>query len=134
VAELHGHGARRRSYAGADALERSRHKPRVASNDEALGASSRQSASSKFWKETAIFVIEDDAQKRSGSCGRPSHSWAGDFPVDQTRRGGQHDVYDGVDGPTMELILGLPPMTQFDAAATPMFYSFTASRWRIRFG
>jgi hypothetical protein len=28
---------------------------------------------------------------------------------------------------TMELILGLPPMTQFDAAATPMFGCFTAS-------
>ena len=26
---------------------------------------------------------------------------------------------------TMELILGLPPMTQFDAAATPMYFSFT---------
>jgi hypothetical protein len=28
---------------------------------------------------------------------------------------------------TMELILGLPPMTQFDAAATPMYASFTAT-------
>ncbi|MEO6730451.1 MAG: hypothetical protein ABIN01_04485 [Ferruginibacter sp.] len=27
---------------------------------------------------------------------------------------------------TMELILGLPPMTQFDAAATPMWRSFTS--------
>ena len=27
---------------------------------------------------------------------------------------------------TMELILGLPPMTQYDAAATPMYRSFTA--------
>jgi hypothetical protein len=26
---------------------------------------------------------------------------------------------------TMELILGLPPLSQFDAAATPMFESFT---------
>jgi hypothetical protein len=27
---------------------------------------------------------------------------------------------------TIELILGLPPMTQYDAAATPMWRSFTA--------
>lgn len=27
---------------------------------------------------------------------------------------------------SMELILGLPPMTQFDAAATPMYASFTS--------
>ncbi len=96
----------------------------VASNDIALGRIVAAASRSRFWKEMAIFVVEDDAQ------GGPDHvdshripglvisPWAKRGVVDST-----HYTTAGVLR-TMELILGLPPMTQYDAAATPLFRSF----------
>jgi hypothetical protein len=98
----------------------------VASNDVALGQIVEAVSHSRFWKETAIFVIEDDAQNGPDhvdahrTVGLVVSPWVKRGVVDSTMYTTTSMVR------TMELILGLQPMTQFDAAATPMYASFTA--------
>ena len=97
----------------------------VASNDQALGNIVQAVSRSKFWKETAIFVIEDDAQNGPDhvdahrTVGLVISPWVKRGVVDSTMYTTSSYVR------TMELILGLPPMTQFDSAATPLYFSFT---------
>lgn len=97
----------------------------VAENDVALGRLVEAITHSPFWKETAIFVIEDDAQ--NGSDHVDAHRTVGLVISPFTRRGGFVDstMYSTVSMlRTMELILGLPPMSQHDASATPMTNAF----------
>jgi hypothetical protein len=97
----------------------------VASNDQALGNIVQAVSRSKFWKETAIFVIEDDAQNGPDhvdahrTVGLVISPWVKRGIVDSTMYTTSSYVR------TMELILGLPPMTQFDSAATPLYSSFS---------
>jgi YVTN family beta-propeller protein len=97
----------------------------VASNDLALGRIVEAITRSKYWPETAIFVIEDDAQ--NGPDHVDAHRTVGLVISPYTRRkvvdSTQYQTVSMIR--TMELILGLPPLSQFDAAATPMFASFT---------
>ena len=99
----------------------------VASNDLAVGQIVEAVSHSKFWKETAIFVIEDDAQNGPDhvdahrTVGLVISPWIKRGIVDSTMYTTSSFVR------TMELILGLDPMTQFDAAATPMYASFTTA-------
>src|SRR5262249_46069036 len=97
----------------------------VASNDLALGRLVEAVSRGKHWKETAIFVIEDDAQ--NGPDHVDAHRTVGLVISPYVRR---HSVdstqYATVSMiRTMELILSLPPLSQYDAAARPMFASFT---------
>ena len=97
----------------------------VAENDVALGRLVEAISHSPFWKETAIFVIEDDAQ--NGSDHVDAHRTVGLVISPFTRRGGFVDstMYSTVSMlRTLELILGLPPMSQHDASATPMTNAF----------
>jgi len=96
----------------------------IADNDLALGRVVDAVSHSKFWAETAIFVLEDDAQNG------PDHVDAHRIPAlvisPWTKR---HAVDSSLYSTTsmlrtMELILGLEPMSQFDAAALPMWASF----------
>lgn len=98
---------------------------RVASNDQALGMIVEAVSKSSFWKETAIFVIEDDAQ--NGPDHVDAHRTVGLVISPWIKRGAMDSTMYTTASMvrTMELILGLPPMTQFDAAATPMHLSFT---------
>lgn len=97
----------------------------VASNDLALGRIVDAVTHSKFWPETAIFVIEDDAQ--NGPDHVDAHRTVGLVISPYTKRhhldSTQYQTVSMIR--TMELILGLPPLSQFDAAASPMFASFT---------
>jgi YVTN family beta-propeller protein len=97
----------------------------VASNDLALGRLVDAVSHSKSWPETAIFVIEDDAQ--NGPDHVDAHRTVGLVISPYTKRGAldstQYQTVSMIR--TMELILGLPPLSQFDAAASPMFASFT---------
>jgi YVTN family beta-propeller protein len=99
----------------------------VANNDYALGMIVDRITHSKYWPETAIFIIEDDAQDG------PDH-------VDARRTTGfvispytKRRVIDSTLYTTssmlrtMELLLGLPPMSQYDAAATPMYAAFATT-------
>jgi YVTN family beta-propeller protein len=97
----------------------------VASNDLALGRIVDAVSKSKLWPETAIFVIEDDAQ--NGPDHVDAHRTVGFVISPYTKRGTLDSTQYGTVSMirTMELILGLPPLSQYDAAATPMFRSFS---------
>ncbi|NIA29356.1 MAG: hypothetical protein GWP06_05500, partial [Actinobacteria bacterium] len=79
---------------------------------------------SKFWKESAIFVLEDDAQ--NGPDHVDAHRSVLLVASPYTRRGHvDHNMYDTASVlKTIELILGLPPMSQYDAAAFPLIPAF----------
>jgi YVTN family beta-propeller protein len=116
LAENHTHGLNPGSYTPEAC---------VGSNDLALGKIVEAVTHSKFWPETAIFVIEDDAQ--NGHDHVDAHRTIGLVISPYTRRG----VVDSTMYTTasyvrtMELILSLAPMTQYDAAAMPMYNSFS---------
>jgi YVTN family beta-propeller protein len=99
----------------------------VADNDYAIGQLVDAVSHSRYWPNTAIFIIEDDAQDG------PDH-------VDARRTVGlvispyvKRGIVDSTLYSTssmlrsMELLLGLPPMSQYDAAAMPMYASFGAT-------
>ncbi len=96
----------------------------VAENDLALGRVVEAISQSRFWKESAIFILEDDAQNG------PDHVDAHRSPAfvvsPFTKRAAVDSTLYTTSGMlrTMELILGLPPMSQYDAAATPMYHAF----------
>ena len=98
----------------------------VADNDLALGWLVEAVSHSKFWADTVIFVLEDDAQNG------PDHVDAHRMPAlvisPWTRRGAVDSTLYSTTSMlhTIELILGLQPMSQYDAAATPMWASFQA--------
>lgn len=92
----------------------------VADNDLALGRIVEAVSKSKFWKETAIFVIEDDAQAGLDHVdGRRTVSLC---ISPYTKRGSVVSTMYNQNSilRTIQLILGLTPMTQFDLLATPM--------------
>lgn len=97
----------------------------VGSNDQALGRIVEAVSKSRFWAETAIFVIEDDAQ--DGPDHVDTHRTVGLVLSPYVRQGMvDSTLYSTVSMiRTMELILGLPPMTQNDALAMPMYNCFT---------
>ena len=100
----------------------------VHDNDAAIGLLVDAVSHSPYWKDTAIFILEDDAQdgpdhvdahRSTALVISPYTAHAGGF-VD-------HTLYDTASLlRTLELILGLPPLSQFDAAATPMAAAFSA--------
>ncbi len=98
----------------------------VADNDLALGRLVEAISKSRYWKDSAIFVVEDDAQ--NGVDHVDGHRtvalaigpWVKRKAVDSTFYTTIHMFR------TIEQILGLPPANQFDLAAEPMFTVFTA--------
>jgi YVTN family beta-propeller protein len=96
----------------------------VGNNDLAVGQLVEAATHSRFWSKMAIFIIEDDTQNG------PDHVDAHRTPglvlspyckrhfVDSTLYTTASMVR------TIELILGLPPLTQYDAGATPIFNAF----------
>lgn len=97
----------------------------VADNDLALGKIVDTVSHSKYWKDTAIFVVEDDAQ--AGPDHVDAHRTIAQVisPYTQTGRVDSHFYSQVSMLRTMELFLGIQPMSQFDAAAVPMIWSFT---------
>ncbi len=98
----------------------------VADNDLAVGMLVDYLSKSPVWKDCVVFILEDDAQDG------PDHVDAHRSPVYIAgpyvkRNFVDHTSYttSGVIR-TMELILGLPPMSQYDAAATPLWRCFTS--------
>lgn len=96
----------------------------VADNDVALGMIVESISKSRYWEKSAIFVVEDDAQ--NGSDHVDAHRTVALAISPYTRKGTVDSTLYTTSSMlrTMELILGLEPMTQFDAAATPMYRSF----------
>ena len=99
----------------------------VADNDLAVGMFVEYLSKSPVWKESVVFIIEDDAQ--NGPDHVDAHRTTAYVAGPHVKRGFvDHTMYSTSSMlRTMELILGLPPMSQFDAAATPMWRSFTGN-------
>jgi len=97
----------------------------VADNDLALGRIVEAISHSKFWKKTCILVTEDDPQ--AGLDHVDGHRTVGLVISPYTKRGevistnySQINMFR-----TIENILGIPPLNQFDLAAEPMVDCFT---------
>ncbi len=97
----------------------------VADNDLALGQIVEAISHSKFWNETCILVTEDDPQ--AGLDHVDGHRTVGFVISPYTKRGEVVSTYYSQINMmrTMENILGIPPMNQFDYAAEPMADCFT---------
>ena len=99
----------------------------VADNDLAVGQFIEYLSKSKVWNESAVFVVEDDAQNGPDhvDAHRTTAYVAGGFVK---RHYVDHTMYSTTSMVrTIELILGLPPMSQYDAAAEPMWRCFSAT-------
>ncbi|MGA9450391.1 MAG: bifunctional YncE family protein/alkaline phosphatase family protein [Verrucomicrobiia bacterium] len=99
----------------------------VADNDLAFGRIVEAVSHSKFWTNTCLFAIEDDPQ--SGWDHVSGYRTTAYVASAYTKRGAVvHTQYNQTSVlRTMELMLGLPPMNQMDATATPMFDCFTGT-------
>jgi YVTN family beta-propeller protein len=96
----------------------------VAENDVALGRVVEAITRSQFWRESAIFVLEDDAQNGPDHVDAHRSVLVAVSPF--SRRGAVDSTLYTTSGVlrTIELILGIQPMSQYDAAATPMYNAF----------
>ena len=99
-------------------------KAMVADNDLAVGRLVDMVSHSQFWKDTAIFVVEDDAQ--AGPDHVDAHRVESLVVSPYTQHGKVDSTFYSTVSMlrTMELLTGLKPMTQFDAAAIPMLNAF----------
>jgi DNA-binding beta-propeller fold protein YncE len=99
----------------------------IADNDLAVGRVIEAISTSRAWSSSAVFVLEDDAQNG------PDHVDAHRSPAFVASPYVRHGVVDSTLYTTssilrtMELILGVPPMSQYDAAATPLYNAFQKS-------
>ena len=97
----------------------------MADNDLAFGRIVEGLSHSRFWPKMAIFAIEDDPQ--AGWDHISGYRTTAYVISPYAKRGAvvgtQYNTTSVLR--TMEQILGLPPMNQFDASATPMFDCFT---------
>jgi YVTN family beta-propeller protein len=97
----------------------------VADNDLAFGQIIEALSHSKFWNEMAIFAIEDDPQDGFDHVSgyRTTAYIASPYAKRKTVVSSRYSTISILR--TMEQILGMPPMNQFDAAAVPMTDCFT---------
>jgi YVTN family beta-propeller protein len=97
----------------------------VADNDLAVGRIVDEISHSKFWKSSAIFVLEDDTQAGDDHVdGHRGPLW---IASPYAKRGVINDQYYSQINvvKTIEQILGAQPMNQMDRAAVPMYSAFT---------
>jgi YVTN family beta-propeller protein len=97
----------------------------VADNDLAVGLFVEYLSKSAIWKESVVFILEDDAQNGPDhvDAHRSTAYLAGGFVK---RHFVDHSMYSTSSVlRTIELILGLPPMSQYDAAAPSLWKCFT---------
>jgi hypothetical protein len=101
-------------------------KAMVADNDLAVGRLVDAVSHSRFWKDTAIFVIQDDAQ--DGPDHVDAHRTVAHFISPYTRRGVVDSMHYTTSSMlrTMGLILGTAPLSQYDAIAPPMIMAATS--------
>ena len=97
----------------------------IADNDLALGRILDGLSHSPFWKEMAVFVIEDDPQ--AGWDHVSGYRTTCYVAGPHVRRGVTVSAHYNTTSilRTIEQILGIPPMNVFDASASPMTECFT---------
>jgi YVTN family beta-propeller protein len=96
----------------------------VADNDLAVGQVVDAVSHGKYWRDTCIFAVEDDPQ--NGWDHVSGYRTTAYVASAYTKRGTVVNTQYNQTSllRTMELMLGLPPMNQMDATATPMFDCF----------
>ena len=97
----------------------------VADNDLAVGRITSDISHSQFWKDSAVFVLEDDTQAGLDHVdGHRGPLW---IASPYAKRGVVNsDYFSQINVvKTIEQILGAQPMNQMDRAAVPMFSAFT---------
>lgn len=99
----------------------------VADNDQSVGVMVEGLSKSRFWASTAMFILEDDAQ--DGPDHVDSHRSPAYVISPYSRRGVVDSTLYNTTSVlrTIQLILGLKPMTMFDASARPMANAFANS-------
>jgi YVTN family beta-propeller protein len=99
----------------------------IADNDLALGEVVERISKSQFWRNTVIFVVEDDPQ--SGLDHVDGHRTVGLVLSPYTRRHAVDSTFYNQTSMlrTMELILGLSPLTPFDLMSNPMTAAFQST-------
>ncbi len=99
----------------------------VADNDLSVGMFIDYLSKSPVWKQSLVIFVEDDAQDGPDhvDAHRSTAYLAGPYVK---RHFVDHTLYTTTGLlRTIELILGLPPMSQYDAAATPLWRCFTSA-------
>jgi hypothetical protein len=96
----------------------------VANNDYAIGQLVDAISHSRYWPNTAIFIIEDDGQ--DGPDHVDARRTVGLVLSPYVKRGLVDSTLYSTSSMvrSIELLLGMPPMSQYDAAAMPMYASF----------
>jgi DNA-binding beta-propeller fold protein YncE len=96
----------------------------VAQNDDAVGLIVDAISHSPIWKSSVIFITEDDAQDGSDHVSDQRTTL---YVVSPYARGGlQHAHYSTLSVlRTMELMLGIKPLSTYDAMAVPLYAAFT---------
>ena len=98
----------------------------LAQNDWAVGRLVEDVSRSPYWKSTAIFILEDDAQNGPDHVSDQRSTFYIASPY--AKRGVYHEHYSTVSFVrTMELILGLPPLSAYDTVARPLYDAFGTS-------
>jgi DNA-binding beta-propeller fold protein YncE len=95
----------------------------VAQNDHALGRIVDAVSHSRYWASTAIFAIEDDSQNGPDHVDDQRTTF---YLASPYAAPGVHHAHYTTSSVvrTIELLLGLPPMTIYDAVAPPMYDAF----------
>ena len=98
----------------------------IGTNDLAVGRLVAAVSHSPYWRSTAIFILEDDAQNGPDHVSDQRSTF---YIASPYARGGlHHERYTTVGFlRSMELILGLPPLSIYDATARPLYAAFATS-------
>jgi YVTN family beta-propeller protein len=98
----------------------------VAINDFAVGKLVDEVSHSRYWKSTAIFVVEDDAQNGPDHVSDQRSTF---YVASAYAPGGVHHTHYSTVSVvrTIELLLGLPALSIYDATAAPMYDAFGTS-------
>jgi DNA-binding beta-propeller fold protein YncE len=96
----------------------------IAQNDYAVGLVVDAISHSPVWKSTAIFIIEDDSQDGADHVSAQRTTM---YVISPYAAGGVHHEHYTTASilRTIELVLGMPPLSTYDAMAVPLYAAFT---------
>ena len=98
----------------------------VADNDRAVGLLVDTVSHSRDWDSTAIFILEDDAQNGADHVDEQRSTF---YLASPYAKAGLHHAHYTTASVlrTIEIVLGMPPLSTYDAGALPLYDAFTAT-------
>lgn len=98
----------------------------VAQNDYAVGQMVQTISHSPVWRSSAIFITEDDAQDGPDHVSAQRTTLYVISPY--AARGVHHEHYSTLSiDRTIEILLGMEPLSTYDAKAVPLYAAFSAT-------